>query len=116
MAKKDSEVWKGETVLIPVDAGQFFSEVRKIVREELDAMPAASGSGNASANFRVDGLVQKPLFDMDELRHLFGGVSRSTIYEWIGEGLLKPKKMKGKVFFLWVDIEKMLKVGRGFDL
>ena len=108
---KDSEVWKGESVLIPVDADQFFSSVRKIVREELDARPTTYDGRNVAANFQVDGLVQKPIYDMDEIRRLFGGVSRSTIYEWIEEGLLKPKKMKGKVFFLWTDIEKVVRNG-----
>lgn len=37
---------------------------------------------------------------------IFSG--RTTIYEWITEGLLKPKKMKGKVYILWEDIRKRL--------
>jgi hypothetical protein len=47
-----------------------------------------------------EGFVAKPLYDMKELRELFGGVNRTTIYEWIRCGLLHPRKMKGKVYFL----------------
>jgi hypothetical protein len=89
-------------VLIPMEEEVFFGRIRAIMREELAALP--KGAGRPSS-LKVEGLMEKPIYSMDEVRRLFDNVSRSTIYEWIEEGLLKPKKMKGKLFFLWRDIE-----------
>jgi hypothetical protein len=91
-------------VLVPIAADQFWSQLRAIVREEVLSLAEDKTLTNAIS---VNGLSQKPLFDMDEVRALFSNVSRSTIYEWIGAGLLKPLKLKGKVYFLWSDIEKL---------
>lgn len=107
MERKVSGRDGGTPVLIPMSAEQFFDRIREVVREEVAARfgntDQTSGKG-----FHVEGLTNKPLYDMDEVRQLFSGVSRSTIYDWIAEGLLKPKKIKGKVYFLWADIEKMI--------
>lgn len=100
----------GTPVLIPMSAEQFFDRVREVVREEVAAR-FGNTDKTSDKRFHVEGLTNKPLYDMDEIRQLFSGVSRSTIYDWIAEGLLKPKKMKGKVYFLWSDIEKMLNGG-----
>lgn len=69
-----------------MSAEQFFDRIREIVREEV-----AARFGNADQTsckgLHVEGLTNKPLYDMDEVRQLFSGVSRSTIYDWIAEGL-----------------------------
>jgi len=110
MERKVSGGDGGTPVLIPIGTEQFFDRIREIVREEVAARIGHTGS-KPEKNLYVEGLTSKPLYDMDEVRHLFSGVSRSTIYDWIAEGLLRPRKMKGKVYFLWSDIEEMLNGG-----
>lgn len=102
MAKQDK---LNTPVLVPIAADEFWRELRQIVREEV--LSLAEQKKTSPSNLSVNGLSQKPLFDMDEIRALFSNVSRSTIYEWIDAGLLKPLKLKGKVYFLWSDIERL---------
>lgn len=92
-------------IVVLVDKEEFFNRIRTIVQEELKLMVKTTAKGPVH---QVEGLTYKPLYDLGEVRQLFGNVSRSTIYEWIDAGILKPKKMKGKVYFLWADIEKHL--------
>ena len=85
---------------------EFWDKLRAIVREEIKQKePGAVAPGKV----QVDGLVQMPLYNIDDVRKLFRGVSRSTVYEWIGRGLLKPVKLRGRVYFLWEDIELLFK-------
>ena len=102
----------GTPVLIPMSAEQFFDRIREIVHEEVAATIGHADSRTNDKKLHIEGLANKPLYDMDEIRQLFSGVSRSTIYDWIAEGLLRPKKMKGRVYFLWNDIERMLNGGQ----
>jgi hypothetical protein len=81
---------------------EFWDKLRIIVREEVKGKePGATAPGK----LQVDGLTQMPLYNMDDLRKLFRGVSRSTVYQWIDRGLLKPVKLRGRIYFLWKDIE-----------
>jgi predicted DNA-binding transcriptional regulator AlpA len=85
---------------------EFWDKLRAVIREELKRKePGATAPGK----LQVDGLAQMPLYNMDDVRKLFRGVSRSTIYEWIDRGLLKPVKLRGKVYFLGKDIELLFK-------
>jgi predicted DNA-binding transcriptional regulator AlpA len=85
---------------------EFWDKFRVVVREEVKRKePGATAPGK----LQVDGLTQMPLYNMDDVRKLFRGVSRSTIYEWIDRGLLKPVKLRGRVYFLWKDIEDLWK-------
>ena len=92
-------------ILIPIDQKEFFDRIRAVVQEELKLFANAGDNGSVH---HVDGLTYKPLYDIAEVRQLFGNVSRTTIYEWIEAGLLKPRKMKGRVYFLWEDIVRSL--------
>lgn len=97
-------------ILVPIQADEFWQQIRSIIREELQAIAAqASQQNKVSKNKETNGFQYKPLYDMKELRQLFSNVSRTTIYDWIKCGKLKPKKMKGKIYFLWMDIEKLMK-------
>lgn len=62
--------------------------------------------------------IYKPLFDMAEVCRLFCDASRSTIYEWIKTGKPIPFKIngRGKVFFLWEDIERLWRERKTADL
>jgi hypothetical protein len=84
----------------------FWDKLRVIVREEVKREePGAIAPGR----LQVDGLTQMPLYNMNDVRKLFRGVSRSTVCEWIDRGLLQPVKLRGKVYFLWKDIEALFK-------
>ena len=98
-------------ILISMDAGEFFVEIRKVVREEVKMATRGREISPAAALLDTPGLTYKPLYDMKEIRHLFSDVCRSTIYEWINAGKLIPVKIngRGKVFFLWADIERLWK-------
>jgi hypothetical protein len=98
------------TILISMDAGEFFEEIRKVVREEVK-LATREREIPAPTLLDTPGLIYKPLYDMKEIRHLFSDVCRSTIYEWIKAGRLIPVKIngRGKVFFLWADIERLWK-------
>lgn len=97
-------------ILVPIETDEFWQQMRLIIREELKLIAAADISGIKAVKETKEtkALLYKPLYDMKELRRLFSDVSRTTIYDWIKCGKLKPKKMKGKIYFLWCDIEKLL--------
>jgi hypothetical protein len=90
---------------IPVELDDFWREMRLLIREELKSILAMQFK---SAVQDTTGFQVKPLYSMDGIRALFDNVSRSTIYDWINCGKLKPRKLKGKVYFFWKDIEKVL--------
>jgi hypothetical protein len=98
-------------ILVPIEADEFWQQIRFIIREELLTIVSQNVNQQKETirNKETNGFQYKPLYDMKELRQLFSNVSRTTIYEWVKCGKLKPKKMKGKIYFLWVDIEKLLK-------
>jgi hypothetical protein len=96
-------------ILVPIETDEFWEQIRLILREELSALILRLPEKTVQKIPEENGLQYKPLYDMKELRQLFSNVSRTTIYEWVRCGKLKPKKMRGKVFFLWIDIEKLLK-------
>jgi len=97
-------------ILIPIETDEFWEQIRCIIREELRfVIESKKSPEKKSIEKEVPALRYKPLYDMKELRQLFSDVSRTTIYNWVKCGKLKPKKMKGKIYFLWSDIEVLLK-------
>ncbi|QEC69268.1 DNA-binding protein [Panacibacter ginsenosidivorans] len=97
-------------ILVPMEMEVFWQEMRQLIRAELEQIIAAGKSAELSrrASKETTAFQQKPLYDMQETRQLFGNISRTTIYDWVKCGKLKPKKLKGKIFFLWCDIEKLI--------
>lgn len=93
-------------ILFPLEPGQFWSELRRIVQEEIARRPAAGIAGAADIT-QTPGLTQKPLYKMSEVCSLFR-VSRPTVYEWIRVGKLRPVKIRSRVYFLGRDIEALL--------
>lgn len=98
-------------ILVPMEMDAFWQEMRALIKEELQSVISARNPASKRdlASKETTAFQQKPLYDMKETRQLFGNVSRTTIYEWVNCGKLKPKKLKGKIFFLWCDIEKLIK-------
>ena len=97
------ENFKNTAVLFPLDPDQFLQMVRVVVKEELEKF-ASKQVGN---NYKVAGLIYKPLYKMDEVCEIFD-ITPPTIYDWIKHGKLKPKKIRSRVFFMWSDIQELL--------
>ena len=97
-------------ILVPMEMEIFWREMRQLIKEELQLIVVAGKPETKLQHETKEttAFQQKPLYDMQETRQLFGNVSRTTIYDWVSCGKLKPKKLKGKVFFLWCDIEKLI--------
>ena len=91
-------------LLFPVDPEQFLEMVRAIVKEELEKY----GGQQLPAGETVNGLTYKPLYKMDEVCRMFN-ISTTTIYDWISKGRLKPKKVRSRVYFLWKDLQELMK-------
>lgn len=96
-------------MLFPVEPEQFWQQMRLIIREEI----AVQGKEKVVTAFETFGLTYKPLYKMREVCDLLQ-VSRPTLYEWIREGLLKPYKIKSRVYFLYDDIVRILRPANVF--
>jgi excisionase family DNA binding protein len=94
-------------ILIPLDEEQFWIKIRQIIREEVQ-QATVQVSTDKHTNFETPGLTYKPLFKLSELCDLLQ-VSRATIYVWIKCNKLKPYKIRSRVYFLWDDVQKLLK-------
>jgi excisionase family DNA binding protein len=92
-------------VLFPYDPQQYWEQLRLMIREEIQKAEKQKGP---AITYETAGLTYKPLYKMIEVCKLFQ-VSRPTIYEWIKDGKLKPYKIRSRVYFLWDDIEGLLK-------
>lgn len=92
-------------LLIPYDPVEFWSEIRKIIREEINHSPGKPG---IKADLSVPGgLNDKPLYRIAELCQLFH-VSRTTVHDWVKAGRLRKIKVASRVYFLGADIKKII--------
>ncbi len=93
-------------VLIPVEAGEFWKQIRQIVRDEMLAV--ISGKNTGKVAMETPGLTQKPLYKISEVCVIFN-ITRPTVYEWIKAGKLRPVKIRSRVYFLGSEIQALLK-------
>lgn len=93
-------------VLFPLETDQFLEMVRLIVKEELERF----ASKQPGVEHKLSGLTYKPLYKMNEVCQIFQ-ITPPTIYDWIEQGKLKPKKIRSRVFFLWNDIQELFQEG-----
>jgi excisionase family DNA binding protein len=82
--------------------------MRSVIREELERV-----NKDKATVFETSGLTYKPLYKIAEVCVLLQ-VSKPTIYEWIKLGMLKPFKIRSRVYFLYDDIQVLLRSG-GID-
>lgn len=92
-------------ILFPYEPEEFWAQIRVIVRDEVSK---AEKGKQESASYDTSGLTYKPLYKITEVCSIFR-VSRPTIYDWIKHGKLKPYKVRSRLYFLWNDIQAMLK-------
>ncbi|SIT34474.1 DNA binding domain-containing protein, excisionase family [Filimonas lacunae] len=99
---------KQTVMLFPFDPEVFWQRVRLIIREEVSRVEKAAP---VTSLYETPGLEYKPLYKIEEVCQLFQ-ISKPTIYSWVECGKLKPVKIRSRVFFLWQDIQSLLKEGR----
>ena len=94
-------------ILFPYDPEQFWQSIRQIVREEVIN---AEKQKPVPTKYETPGLTYKPLYKIAEVCSLFQ-ISKPTIYDWVRHGKLKPFKIRSRVYFLWQDIDRLMKPG-----
>lgn len=92
-------------ILFPYVPSEFWAQIRQIVHEEVVKMQEIEV--NESDLLVTPGLTKKPMFKITEMRKIFH-VSRTTVYEWVKCGKLRPVKIRSRVYFLGSDIQKLL--------
>lgn len=92
-------------VLIPVSQEEFWKKIRELIKTELVAV-----NKNSPTVYSVPGLIEKPLYKASEVCDMFQ-ITRQTLHEWGKEGIVKPYKIKSRVFYLWSDLKQLLAPG-----
>jgi excisionase family DNA binding protein len=85
--------------LFPIEPNDFFSRLKQVIDKSInDKLQLA---------IPPSGLTTKPLLSLKEICELFQ-ISKPTVYDWIEHGMLKPYKVRGRVFFLLSDIQSLI--------
>jgi len=92
-------------ILFPYEPEKFWEQLREIIREEVSKI---SKINPAPPEYQTPGMTYKPLYKIGEVCQMLQ-VSRPTIYDWIKHGKLKPYKIRSRVYFLWQDIQLLLR-------
>jgi excisionase family DNA binding protein len=98
---------KNNTVpmLLPYEPGEFWTQLRQIIHEEI-AMSQSSPEKGIQNVFGTSGLMNKPLYEIDEICRLFN-VSRTTIDDWVKVGKLRKVKVRRRVYFLSYEVQRL---------
>lgn len=91
-------------MLFPYSPDEYWERMRKLIREEN---VNAAKEQREFFSQETPGLTYKPLYKITEVCAIFS-VSRTTIYEWIKEGKLKPFKVRSRLYFLHNDMQKLM--------
>lgn len=91
-------------ILFPYAPEELWDKFRELIRSELEKARPQKGD---SVVYDIPGFTQKPIFKAHEVCAMLQ-VTRQTLHTWAKEGILKPYKIKSRVFYLWTDIEKLI--------
>ncbi len=91
-------------ILFPYAPDELWDKFRELIREELQK---ANALKKQEVSYEVSGFKQKPLFKAGEVCQMLQ-ISRQTLHAWNKEGILKPYKIKSRVFYLYSDLEKLI--------
>ena len=91
-------------ILVPFEVIELKEMIRQLLRSELQTLKKP----NDAVSYDVPGMTQKPIYKAAEVCKMLQ-ISRVTLHAWTKEGLIKPYKIKSRLFFLWADIEKLIK-------
>ncbi len=95
-------------ILFPIDPEAFWTEMRELVREEVQKNSLLQQSSENIIS--TSGLKEKPLYKISEVCTLFK-ITKPTVYDWIKHGKLKRVKIRSRVYFLGNDIRELMKTG-----
>ncbi len=95
---------KETPILFPIPVEEFWQKLSKIVEDCVSKRLSDEDKPSVQAM----GFTTKPLLTIKEVCLLFQ-ITKPTLYEWIKDDRLLPYKIRGRVFFLMADIEKLLK-------
>lgn len=87
-------------ILIPMEPKEFWSQLRSIVEEVIEQ--------KYKNGFSASWHAERPLLKAKEVCEILK-VSKPTIYDWIKQGKLKSIKVESRRYFLWRDIEELIK-------
>jgi excisionase family DNA binding protein len=92
-------------MLVPIEAKEFWSTIREIIRDELkNAKTDLPTNQNIT---ETNGLTEKPLYKIQEVCTIFK-ITKPTIYDWIKHGKLKKIKIRSRVYFLGSDVRELM--------
>jgi len=89
-------------MLFPIEPNEFWRRLRAIV-EEVVAQQGRSNPESPPNNHK-----DRPLLKATDVCDIFK-VTKPTIYDWIKQGKLKSIKIESRRYFLWQDIEELIK-------
>jgi excisionase family DNA binding protein len=90
-------------MLFPIEPNEFWRQMRGVIEEVMEQKNVAHPSPRPT-----DNPSQKPLLKAKEVCELFQ-VSKPTIYDWMNKGKLKSIKIRSRRYFLWKDIEELIR-------
>jgi excisionase family DNA binding protein len=90
-------------MLFPIEPKEFWRQLKRVIEEVME-QKNVSHSSPQPTNDRSP----KPLLKAAEVCELFQ-VSKPTIYDWMNKGKLKSIKIRSRRYFLWLDIEELIR-------
>lgn len=90
-------------MLFPMEPAEFWHYLKTIIEEVMEQKISSISKQTLAEN-----PAQKKLLKAKEVCELFQ-VSKPTIYEWLKQGKLKSIKIESRRYFLWQDIEELIK-------
>jgi len=92
-------------MLFPIEPKEFWRRLKAIVEEAVEQ------KGKNDPSIISDKRADRPLLKATDLCDIFK-VSKPTIYDWLKQGKLKSIKIESRRYFLWQDIEELIKSSR----
>ncbi len=90
-------------MLFPMEPSEYWRKLKTIIEEVVEQK-----TGSTSKQTLAENLPQKKLLKAKEVCALFQ-VSKPTVYEWLKQGKLKSIKIESRRYFLWQDIEELIR-------
>lgn len=95
-------------MLFPIEPNEFWRRLKAIVEEVVEQKGLSSSESPPRKH------KDRPLLKATDVCDIFK-VSKPTIYDWIKQGKLKSIKIESRRYFLWQDIEELIKSSRSFS-
>jgi excisionase family DNA binding protein len=105
LVRSDVQIQATTPMLFPYEPEKYWQSIRNIIREEIISVETLKP---VVSPYETLGMTYKPLYKIAEVCAIFD-VSKPTIYEWVKHGKLKPFKIRSRVYFLWQDIEQLIR-------